>query len=153
MTLLPLSRREQGGLIAASFEEKSVWIQCVGTGAALGAYLWVAARMYAHGVHELPAYAAVFAVSVVLMVVILVLGHIVAAVTGKAEKRDERDRVIGWRSESNSSWVLATGVLAALACLAASVEPVLVAHLLLGSLFVSQLMQYGFQILYYRRGM
>lgn len=139
--------------MAASFEEKSVWIQCVGTAAALGAYLWVAARMYAHGVHELPAYAAVFAVAVVLMVVILVLGHIVAAVVGKTEKRDERDRVIGWRSESNSAWVLATGVLAALACMAASVEPVLVAHLLLLSLFASQLMQYGFQILYYRRGM
>ena len=41
----------------------------------------------------------------------------------------------------------------ALGCMAASVEPVLVAHLLLLSLFASQMMQYGFQILYYRRGM
>jgi hypothetical protein len=139
--------------MAASFEEKSVWIQCVGTAAALGAYLWVAARMYAQGVHELPAYAAVFAVAVVLMVVILVIGHIIAAVIGKTEKRDERDRVIGWRSESNSSWVLAAGIMIALGCMAVSVQPVLVAHLLLGSLFASQLMQYAFQILYYRRGM
>ncbi len=139
--------------MSASFEEKSVWIQLVGTGVSLAAYLWVAGVMYANGVDRLEAYAAVFMVAVALMVIILVIGHIFAAVVGKAEKRDERDRVIGWRSESNSSWVLAAGIMTALACMAASVEPVLVAHLLLLSLFASQMMQYGLQILYYRRGM
>ena len=90
--------------MSASFEEKSIWIQLVGTGVSLAAYLWVAGVMYANGVDRLAAYAAVFGVAVVLMVIILVIGHILAAVTGRAEKRDERDRVIGWRSESNSAW-------------------------------------------------
>lgn len=139
--------------MTASFEEKSVWIQLVGTGVSLAAYLWVAGVMYANGVDRLEAYAAVFMVAVVLMVLILVIGHILAAITGRTEKPDERDRVIGWRSESNSSWVLAAGIMTALGCMAASVEPVLVAHLLLLSLFAAQMLQYGLQILYYRRGM
>jgi MFS family permease len=139
--------------MTASFEEKSVWIQLIGTGVSLAAYLWVAGVMYANGVDRLAAYAAVFGVAVVLMVIFLVIGHILAAVTGRAEKPDERDRVIGWRSESNSSWVLAAGVLVGIACMAASVDPVLVAHLLLLSLFAAQMLQYGLQILYYRRGM
>lgn len=136
-----------------SFEEKSVWVQFVGTTVALATYVWIAAAMYVRGVDRLEAYAAVFTVAVILMVVILIVGHILAAVVGKPEEPDERDRVIGWRSESNSSWVLAVGVLATLACMVGSVPEVLTAHVLLLSLFASQMMQYGFQILYYRRGM
>lgn len=139
--------------MAVSFEEKSVWVQFVGTTVCLAAYVWVAAAMYSNGVDRLEAYTAVFAVSVVWLVVILIVGHIIAAVTGRQEDADERDRLIGWRSESNSSWVLAAGVLAALACMAGSVPQVLTAHVLLVSLFASQMLQYGFQILYYRRGM
>jgi len=139
--------------MTASFQEKSVWIQFIGTGVSLAAYLGVAGVMYANGVDRLAAYAAVFMVAVGLMVIILVIGHILAAITARTEKPDERDRVIGWRSESNSSWVLATRVLMGITCMAMSVDPVLVAHLLLGSLFAAQMLQYGLQILYYRRGM
>lgn len=136
-----------------SFEEKSVWVQFVGTTVALATYVWIAAAMYMRGVDRLEPYTAVFAISVVWLVIILIVGHILAAVTGKHEDEDERDRLIAWRSESNSSWVLGVGVLAALACMVGSVPEVLTAHVLLLSLYASQLMQYGFQILYYRRGM
>ncbi|MFI4855425.1 MAG: hypothetical protein ACIAQF_10675 [Phycisphaerales bacterium JB065] len=139
--------------MAVSFEEKSVWVQFVATTVALATYVWIAAAMYMRGVDRLEPYTAVFAVSVVWLVVILIVGHIIAAVTGRQEDADERDRLIGWRSESNSSWVLGLGVFAALACLVGSVPEVLTAHVLLLSLYASQMMQYGFQILYYRRGM
>ncbi|MFG0294257.1 MAG: hypothetical protein ACF8MJ_14040 [Phycisphaerales bacterium JB050] len=139
--------------MAVSFEEKSVWVQFVATTVALATYVWIAAAMYMRGVDRLEPYTAVFAVSVVWLIVILIVGHIIAAVTGRQEDADERDRLIGWRSESNSSWVLGLGVFAALACLVGSVPEVLTAHVLLLSLYASQMMQYGFQILYYRRGM
>ncbi len=137
----------------ASFEEKRVWVQLVGTIAGIGGYLYVALHMFAEGVDALPAYAAVFMVAVGLMVAILVLGHILAAVTGRVEQRDERDRLIEWRSESNSGWVLAVGIFSAITCMLFSISNVLVAHLLILTLFAATLMQYAFQILYYRRGM
>ncbi len=137
----------------ASFEEKSIWIQLIGTVAGIGGYLYVAAHMFTAGVDALPAYAAVFLVAVGLMVVILVLGHILVAVTGRAEQRDERDRLIKWRSESNSGWVLAAGIFVAITCMIFSINNVLIAHLLILTLFAATLMQYAFQIFYYRRGM
>jgi uncharacterized membrane protein HdeD (DUF308 family) len=136
----------------ASFEEKSVWIQLVGMVLVLGAYFVVAGRMLAAGVTALPAYAALFAVAVVLMVILLVTGHVVAAIASRPEGRDERDRLIGWRAEHNSSWLLATGVLSAVTAMVFSVDPVWVAHLLLLSLFLSEVLGFVLRLVYYRRG-
>jgi hypothetical protein len=99
--------------MGTSFEEKSVWIKLVGMVLGLGAYFVVAGRMLLTGVTALPAYVPLFVVTVVLMVVLLVAGHVAAAIVSRPEDRDERDRLIGWRAENNSSWLLAVGVLAA----------------------------------------
>jgi len=136
-----------------SFEEKNVWIQFISMVITFAAYLAVAGYMISAGVEHLQPYAAVFAVSVVAMVIIMVLGYIIAAITGRVEKRDERDRIIGWRAQSNSAWMLAAGIFTALCLMLASVKPLWVAHLLLISLYASQLMEYAFQLLYYRKGM
>lgn len=137
----------------ASFEEKSVWIQLVSMLVILGTYFVVAGRMLINGVTILPLYAPVFVVSVVLMVVVLVAGHIVAALTGRPDGRDERDRLIEWRAESNASWIVVVGVLAAIAGLVVSVADVWVAHALLFFLFVSEVVKYVLQLVYYRRGL
>ena len=50
------------------------------------------------------------------------------------------------------SWLLATGVLTAITGLVLSVDNVWVAHILLASLFLSEVLKYVFQIVYYRRG-
>ena len=135
-----------------SFEERSVWIQLVGTVLGLGAYFVVAGLMLARGVSALPAYAALFGVAVVLMVILLVAGHIVAAVAARPEGRDERDRLIEWRAESSSSWLLAMGVLAAVTGMLFSIDEVWLAHLLLLSLFLSEVLGFVLRLLYYRRG-
>lgn len=138
--------------MGASFEEKSVWVQLVGTVAGLGAYFVVAGRMMAAGVDALPAYVPLFIAAVVLMVVILVAGHIVAAVAGRPDDRDERDRLIGWKAESGSGWVLGVGVLAGVTALVLALKPVWIAHVLLGSLFASETLGYVLRLVYYRRG-
>lgn len=138
--------------MGASFEEKSVWIQLIGTSLGLGAYFVVAGMMLGGGVTALPAYVPLFAVAVVLMVILLVAGHIVAAVASRPEGRDERDRLIGWRAESNSGWVLAVGVLGAVTGMLFSIESVWLAHLLLLSLFASEVLGLALRIVYYRRG-
>ena len=102
----------------ASFEEKSVWIQLTGLVISFAGYLFIASRMLASGVRALPAFAAVFSVSVALLIIILVVGYVVAAVTGRTDDRDERDRLIEWRAEARSGWLLATGVIVGLGCMA-----------------------------------
>jgi len=139
--------------MGASFEEKSVWIQLVSLVLGLGAYFAVAGRMMAAGVTALPAYTVLFLVSVALMVAVLVAGHVAAAIASKPEGRDERDRLIGWRAESNSSWLLAVGVFAAITGMLFSLSTVWIAHLLLVSLFASEMLGYVLRLLYYRRGM
>jgi hypothetical protein len=136
----------------ASFEEKSVWVQLAAMALGLGAYFVVAGRMLAAGVTALPAYVPLFIAAVVGMVALLIAGHVAAAVTGRVERRDERDRRISWRAESNSGWVLAVGVLAAITGLIFTLETVWIAHLLLASLFASEALGFVLRIVYYRRG-
>ena len=57
-------------------------------------------------------------------------------------------RLMAWIAAT----VLATGVLAAITALVFSLEAVWVAHLLLGSLLLSQVLSFVLQLVYYRRG-
>jgi hypothetical protein len=136
----------------ASFEEKSVWITLAGLVAIFGFYFVTAGRMLSAGVREMPAFIALFAVATALLVILLVAAHIVAAVASRPEGRDERDRLISWRAEHNSSWVLGAGVVLAIFALATPVERVWVAHGLLVALFLSEVLGRVLQLYYYRRG-
>lgn len=139
--------------MGASFEEKKVWIQFAGMAVALGGYFAVAASLLAQGVRALPAFAALFMIATAAMVFMLLVGLAIAAITGRADAPDERDRSIAWRAEHNSSWVLALGVFAAVACMLVGVDNAWSANILLLALFLSQTLAFGLQILYYRRGM
>lgn len=136
----------------ASFEEKSVWIQLISMVAALGSYFVVAALMLSKGVTVVVAYLPLFFAAVGLMVVVLVVGHIVVAIASRPAGRDERDRLIEWRAESNSSWVLTVGVFAAITCLVVSVDSVWIAHVLMLSLLLSEVVRFILQLVYYRWG-
>ena len=135
-----------------SFEEKSVWIQLASLVVGLGGYLVVAGLMLSNGISALPAFVPVFAAAIALIVAINIAGHVVAAIAGRADEADERDRLIGWRAESRSSWILGVGVIGAIIALIGSVGGVWVAHLLLISLFASEAVKDALQIVYYRRG-
>lgn len=138
--------------MSASFEEKSVWIQLVATLLALAAYTFVAGRMLAEGVTALPAYAGAFVPAVVLMVVLLIIGHAAAAIASRPEGRDERDRLIERRGESESSWVLAMGVVGAITCMLLSIDNVWTAHVLLYALYFSEILGFVLRLVYYRKG-
>lgn len=135
-----------------SFEEKSVWIQLISLIVGLGAYFVVAGSMLFGGVSVLVAYMPLFAVAVAFIVAVNVAGHIALAVAGRTDGPDERDRLIRWRAESSSSWILGAGVIVAIGCMTLSVGEVWVAHLLLLSLFIAEVAKDIVQIVYYRRG-
>jgi len=136
----------------ASFEEKSAWIQLVSLVVVLGGYFVTAAQMLAQGITVVMAYAGVFIGSVVMLVIVLVVGHTVVAIFGGSEKRDERDKLIEWRAEGHSSWILAAGVSIAVTGLVLSFENVWIANLLIFSLLLSEVAKLVLQIVYYRRG-
>ena len=136
----------------ASFEEKSVWIQLVSMVVVIGSYFVVVALMVSKGITNLIAFVPLFIVAVALLVIVLIVGHIVVAAASRPESRDERDRLIEWRAESNSSWILRVGVLAAITGLVVSIDNIWIAHLLLVSMFLSEVARFIFQLVYYRRG-
>ena len=136
----------------ASFEEKSVWIQLISMVLMLGGYFVVAGTMLAGGVSQIVAFVPLFVVAVVLQVVLMVVGYTVVAIASRPEGRDERDRLIEWRSESHSGWLLAVGVLAAVTALVFPIDRVWIADLLLMSLFASQVLKFVLQLISYRRG-
>jgi len=136
-----------------SFEEKSVWITLVSMLAIFGYYFVVAARMKSAGSTAVVEFVPLFVSVVVLMVVVIVIAHIVVAIASRPEGRDERDRLIEWRAESNASWVLGVGVLAGIWSVATSVDNVWIAHLLLLFLISSEVVKSVSKLLYYRRGL
>lgn len=138
--------------MSASFQEKSVWVQLVSLVIGMGVYGVVAGGLLARGVTAMPAYAALFLTATVWMVVLLIAGHVAAALSGRVEDEDERDRLIGWRAEALSSWVVATGVLGGVTAMAVGVEGAWVANGLLLSLVAATAMKLVLQIVFYRRG-
>jgi hypothetical protein len=136
----------------ASFEERSAWIQLGCLVVFLGGYFFVAGTMLSQGVMVLPAYAAVFGVATAMMVVAMVIAFAVTAAIWGGDERDERDRRIEDRAESGSGWVIGVGVLAAVAAMVLSVPNAWTVQILLGALFLSQVLKLVLQLMHYRRG-
>lgn len=124
----------------------------VSTVVVLGGYFVIALRMMSNGIDMLVAYVPLFAGAVILLVLVVIAGSIAVALASKREGRDERDRLISWRAESNSGWILAAGVLTGITAMILAVDNVRVAHLLLLSLLLSEVAKYALQLVYYRRG-
>ncbi len=108
--------------------------------------------MLSNGVRAMPAFAALFLVATGFMTILLIVGHALAAIARKPEGRDERDRLISWRAEHNSSWVIAVGVCAAVICMVFAIDNVWTANLLLLSLGLSEVLGFVLQLVCYRRG-
>jgi hypothetical protein len=64
----------------------------------------------------------------------------------------ERDRLVSWRAEHNSSWLLATGVIGAIFGLATPIAPAWIANGLLLALFLAEVLSHLLRLYYYRRG-
>lgn len=140
-------------LTASSFEEKSVWIQLTGLTLVLGGYIAAAGMLLAEGGTDIGPFIPLFIGATILLVAFQAAGHAVAAATSRSDLRDERDRLIAWRAEARSSWVLGAGLIGGVGCLMMAVDAVWVANILLLSLFLSQMLCGTLQIVAHRRGL
>jgi|APGre2960657468_1045069.scaffolds.fasta_scaffold02290_5 hypothetical protein len=139
--------------VGMSFEERSVWIQLISMLLVLSGYFYIAWQMLSQGVLEVIAYAAVFIVAGVFTGLIIAAGHIAVAIASRHHGRDERDRLIEWRAESYSGWVLAAGVLVSVTGMALSWPNAWTANLLLFSLFLAEVLKFTLQLVLHRRGL
>ena len=133
-----------------SFHEKSLWIMFVSLIAGFGFYFLTV--LPGEGPNVMPHQVAVFAVAVVALVVMQLLGHIVIAVVDRRTGTDERDRLIELKGTRNAGYVLATGVFLALCAALVTQGNFIFTHLLLAFWFLAQLVEIGSQLVLHRRG-
>lgn len=138
-----------------SFREKSAWISLL---AYLGIYGFYFARVGAalmRGDADGAPYFAIFAQSVVLFVVVIIVGTVIAAVTAPKDASapaDEREKLILLRANSASGQVLGVGVILTIGVILFGVKDFQVINLLFLSLVVSEIYKNVNQIVLYRRG-
>lgn len=135
-----------------SFEEQSVGIQLGGMLLLLGGYFVIAGVLLARGVRDMATFVTLFIVATVLMIAVYAAGHAILALFGEPEDRDERDRLIAWKAEARSSWILGAGLIGAAGCVAAGTPPIWTLNLLLLTLFLSHIHCYTLRFIAYRRG-
>ena len=139
-----------------SYQEKSLWLQLLALLVAFGLYFrWVSLSLLPTpaAADVMPHQIGLFVAAVVLMAIILVVGHIAAALFGDRESAtDERDRAIEIRGTRLGAGVLAVSVFAALCVAAVTRGNVIMALVLLGGWVLATLASTATQIVLYRRG-
>jgi len=147
--------------MSTSFTEKSVWIQLIALMGTFAAYALIAGYFMRQGQTEMAPYAVLMGVAVVMHVLILIVGHIAAAIyatlrgedADTLEMVDERDKVIEWRAEASSAWIVGFGVILTLGALVFDLPRLWIVHLLVTALYASEALKYALQLRWYRLGM
>lgn len=146
-----------------SFQEKSAWgtLFCqliVGTLYFSSTWrLWRADQLEAATILGL-------SIGFLVLLIIILSGYhiIVAALSRSAGKKDERDRLIAWRSGNVSGNVLGLGIVTVILHIIIAggtfgdplwQQPAVIATALMFAVFLSQLVELGTTIWYHRRGL
>ena len=137
-----------------SFREKSAWISFVSILLVFGAYFWNINRILRGQVEH----RAAFKISVGLIVAFVLLEivlHIAVAIQAPNEARapkDERERLIEMRATRVAFQVLVVGALLGVGTMHVTARAWVMAHVVLLAVVVAELVKFGGQILYFRRG-
>lgn len=137
-----------------SFQEKSTLAVLIAFLAIFGWYFTTLIEEVSRGdVAELE-YQGALVVMVVLFVVLVVIAHVAIAVAdpGGADVSDERDRLIDRTGEYLGGFALGTGSLVALVLAMLEVPHFYIAHAILASLVLSEVVAGVSKLVMYRRG-
>jgi hypothetical protein len=135
-----------------SFREKSAWLMALLMTAA-GLYYFHLVRRASQALGETAPPTIVVAV-IFLVVIGAVAGQTMLALSSRKEANapaDERERLVQQRAGSWSGLVLATGAVLSLGHFMVRGDGNMLFHLIMASLIVAQIADYGFQILLVRR--
>ncbi len=135
-----------------SFHEKSILISLVTISLIFGYYFLRVFKMATQDEINV-AGSIVLLISVIVMVVIVeVVFHIILALRTRQEAKDERDRLIELKATRNAYFVLVFGIFLPITCIAVSVRPFIVAHVIMFIFVLSEIASFLTQLSYYRRG-
>lgn len=135
-----------------AFQEKSAWIMSISLLASGIFYFTTVISMSGSG-QLVPPNVPVLIVYTVILTVIVVIGHIVIALSALSEanaKLDERERRIFDRAGHLSGNVFGVGIIASLLLFLLTRNGDLLFYTAFGSLILGQLLEYLMQIFFYR---
>lgn len=140
--------------VGMSFREKSAWISFALILMVSAVYFWNASRILSGQIEPglgLHLSVALLATFVLLEVVV----HLAVAAKSPKEalaSRDERERAIQMRASRLAFCVLVPGALVAVGMLHVTDSPWVMGHVVLLAVVVAELVNYGSQIVLFRRG-
>ena len=145
-----------------SFREKSLWASLIAILVVFSPYFAINFSHLLTGDPEISdTFVAIgtFVAAVLFLVVIMVVLHILIALSTRYEDEDERDRFIELTATRNAHWVLSVGVWVTLAAPGASaigwlppMSTLLFAHLIFAAFVLAEVVGIVSQLIQYRRG-
>lgn len=133
-----------------SFKEKSAWV--------MGAIMLATGVFYAQLVAGAPPQAPVigplipYVLAVIVFSIVAQVGLAIASPKEASAPTDEREKIVLDRAGHWSGIVLGFGVVSAVIMYIGGWTPTLLVHAIVGAMIVSQLAEYVFQIVLFRRG-
>ena len=137
-----------------SFREKSAWISFVTILLVFGTYFWNVSRVLGGEVERRAAFKVSVGLLVAFVLIEIVL-HVAVAIQAPDEARaprDERERLIEMRATRVAFQVLVVGALAGVGLMHVTSSAWVVGQHVLLAVVVAELVKFGGQILYFRRG-
>ena len=116
-------------------------------------YFSVVATMSGELGHLVPPMLPLVAVYTAILIAVAIAGHVAAAVMAPREANaspDERERQLAMRASHYSGLIFGAGVIVSLGFYLLSYDGHLLFYSVFGSLMISQLAEYGLQIVLYR---
>jgi hypothetical protein len=136
-----------------AFHEKSAWIMSAALLVGGIFYFGIVARISSSIGQLVPPIFPLVGVYTAILVVIAIAGHVVIALLTPKEANaplDERERLLTVRAGHYSGLVFGAGVIMSLGLYLVSYDGNLLFYCVFGSLMISQLVEYGLQIVLYR---
>ena len=133
-----------------SFQEKMQWVLLGSLLLVFNVYFFLVLPPVSSSV--LPNQIFLFALMVGLLVIFLIIGAIISAVSGRVSDDDERDRWNSLIGTRNGDAVLGFGVLVSLCVALVTEGNFIFTHVLLGFWVAAQVTEHVTQLILYRRG-
>jgi uncharacterized membrane protein len=136
-----------------AFKEKSAWVMVIALLITGLGYVYTVSQLSVELGQLAPPLFPLLIGFTVVIVIISIIGHILAALSNPREANapaDERDQRIADKASHWSSYVLAVGVVLGLGLYLVFPSGPVLFYVVFGSLALSTLVEYGLQIYFYR---
>ena len=134
-----------------TFKEKSAWIQLVTLFLVFGSY-FLSIDYTIPG--SIPTNLAAHLIWLIVVLVVLnILGHILAAAFNKPENEDERDKLIELKATRIRAFIQAAGIVMAIIASLNLQNLFITINVLILFLVISEVIDKAVQLFYYRKGM